>query len=737
MVAIRAAKIDEASMVSAIETLSSIADLELSSTLQDPLMGTMVTAEAPVMLKTVRWLHQKNAEHMYSIARQKLHDILVFFKHSFSSKTGRLVSSASMSGARTVMMLVDEAAENLDRYTKLFFGAHKASLRESSEFHSLCDFYDKVMLAHAPKGKEVSTEASPLVDILEKAGALSASWSQLIFAVPLTVELEDLQRDIDYELLFIRQANGSRFFTPKLIRAMKLACDIEQAVDWQGSRHCQLEFDKMKLEHAGCVARSLQASSYPFLDAFFRCAHRMKQNPLMMEVYSPSIALMEATLQSIRRTESEGTKSGTDYLEDFRDLFLRVVHSSEFQRTLAYPSTNPDSWEYVLLALTKAWASHIVSGSMISKEEISIFKALVNEGMEKAVATLGEPNGSVSHALELIFESLRVRVGTTTHATLARMLQELQEKPSSPFEPLLGQTFPTHIFDMSWRGELIPVIRLPSPTYQEKIDGAVISEIFQMALHARGKDERPALLLNFQDRTSWKDGARCQAIEELERHERSNIAVCSLACSGDWFRQEGIYEALSNAEEFKKELLAHIAASYVPPTVRAFLFRDLPLLIDGLHKGLYGGRNVLTQAKRIEMIDLVTVCVLLRAIEEINPSAIFVTCKDGLDASLSVAAELFSFLKLLNARPINEDESDWLGALMCGLPLMERSRLPFADQYSRLISFIRFFEGCAQDNVWKESSLLQTLGAFLPRGSAFSALIPTGGSHMHQPGPTA
>ena len=722
MASVRTLKTEDVSMVSAIETLSSIADLGLASTLQDPLINSSQADEAPVVLRTVRWLHQKNAEHMISIVREKLHDVLVYFKHCFGGKRERIDHEEFMEGARTVMLLVDEAAENLDRYTKLFLGSQRTSLKETKEFLDLCDFYNSKILAKASEAHASERKStSHLVEILEKVRLTPSKMAQQISTIPLSVELEDLQKDIDYELLFIRKADGSRFFTQKLIRSLKLACDIEQAVDWQGTKQQRAEIDEMKGEQAATEARYLLNSCYPLLDAFFHSAHRFKDHQLVMDVYSPTIGLMEAAIQSIHRPAAHQTKGGEEYLSDFRTLFLEAIHSPEFKRLHTYPQSNTASWEYALLKLSENLASRIVDGALLSKDVVSAFKGLLNQGMSMAVEELGLSDDTLSKTLELNFSALGHLLGKSMNATLVRMLQELQDRQTVHFEPLVDQALPMHLYDLSWHDDLIPIVRLPSPTRQEKIDSAVPSEIFQMALHD-DRGGRKALLINVQDRTNWKDWARCKAIEELQ--EQGAVSVVSWANDSDWYRQEGVYESLTSAEQFKQELMDQIKNTHLPQSMRGTIERDLLVLFDCIHKSLYGGRNVLSKAQRLEWIGLVTTLLFLRAIGETNPSTIFVSCKDGLDGSLSTIASLFAFLKLFNQRTSSEEDIEWLGAMLSCLPLMERDRLPFVDRYSRMTSYIRFLEGLFRDESEATLAIKKAVTAFLPKDEASAAMLP-------------
>jgi hypothetical protein len=207
------------------------------------------------------------------------------------------------------------------------------------------------------------------------------------------------------------------------------------------------------------------------------------------------------------------------------------------------------------------------------------------------------------------------------------------------------------------------------------------------------------------------------------------VSVFSLSCDGDFYTQEGAYESISSADRFLEELLDHMTEPsrgvLFPRTPGVKIDAELKELIDVLHKSIYSGRNVLTKAQRLEFIDLIHALLMLRVIEQTHPEIIFISCKDGLDTTLPAISTLFSFLKLFNRRPSSEEEVDWLGGMLLGLPLIERDRLLFADRYTRMTSFIRFLEKQTQE----ESGLIDTQAVnaivkFLPQEIAFAAMLP-------------
>lgn len=722
---VRTVKTDEPSIVAAVETLSSIADLELATVLQDPLLTAPLPSEGAVVEKTVRWLHQKNAEYMKALLCEKFSVLLKRFKMSYEGEEDQ----ESIEGIRTIMELADEAAEKVDRYAEVFLGSQVEKVKTSKEFRELCDFYRKNVPSSSVSSKKISkTEALPVPEILTRTGVQNQPWAKQTVLTPLSLELEDLKQDVDSELLFLRKADGSRFFTPKLIRNMTLACDIERAVDWSGEAERPREIQRLcRLEASGGIKHILD-QSYRSMDNFFHHAHRSFAHSAMAHMYSPCIALMEASIQAVHQPDVPRVKGVVEYEHDFRDLLSSEVHLGESKRLFTYPPVHERSWESSLLRLSEQLAFSLVVGAPLTAEFIESYRGFVQQKMIEGERQLGGADGTQSKWWALHYASLKALVGSAWNTRLLKILEELHEKPRFQYEPLIDGCLSHHLCDLMWKERMIPVIQLPSPTHQERIDVAVPSDSFQIAVRKAVRDCGNVLIINLQDRTGWRDGARCQAIEGLQSDDTigKHIAVLTLAKDGEWYHQDGSFANLSSATLFKKEFVKQILGErYKAPRGVAFSEQDYATLIDAIHTSIYSGRNILTKVMRCECIDLVDICMVLQTIERVRPGMLFITCKDGLDITLTTFGSLFSFLKLLNQRDFSKEDRDWLDAVVCGLPLIERERLPFSDRFHRMVSLVRLIElATGNGEMVEDRRMIRAIREFLPGGISGAAMLP-------------
>lgn len=732
MKALHQKKEEDLSIVSAVEALSNIADLEFEAVSHDAVLAEERESGSTV-IRAVRWLHQKNAERMLGILRDKLTVVLNYLRHFYRAEKNRFARSESVEGIRTIMLLVDEAADNLDRYTKLFLGAQAKSIKSTKEFLDLCRFYKKKILPIATHTKVASwIKALPLQTILESAVAAPTSWTEIPSLGILGVEIEGIKNDSEYELLFLRQPDGTRFVSPKMLRSLKLASEVENVT----KRDLREDQEVEHLSHAqsSTEIRYLLGEVYPLLDAFFHMGQRAKGHEVYLGLYKPCIALLAASVQAVHQFPKEGSKSAEEYFRDFRSSFNEFLHMPEFQRMLAYPPHNEHSWEHSLFRLAQAFSSSLIAGAPLSEELVEGMKALASQALAKEAEHVGVPDGTISQQLSVEGSALRSFFKELKGGLLSQMIQVLEERGSLLFEPLLEESIPNHLFDLSWRGALIPIIRLPSPTRQEYINKATISEVFQVAIRRYLSQKKGCLVINLQDRTSWKESARSGAIEDFckKGEKEDRLFVFTQNRESDFYSQTGSFADMHLAEEFKEQLLSQIietgSGSLWPVPFDEHFTQEVKALIQTIHVTLFNGRNVITRIRRMAFIELVYNLMILRAILMVHPDVIFISCKNGLDTALSTISSLFSLQAALQGTSLSQTDVDWLRTILFGMPLIQRHRLLFPERQEGLCSFIRFLENTiAVLGKSERKTLRESLELFLPHEMMKAAFLPASG----------
>jgi hypothetical protein len=675
----KAERTEESVLAQAIETLSRLADLDFSTITE----GQEVSGqENGGVLKTVRWLHQKNAERLLRRIRATFTVFCEYFKDFQNIYPSDQEKKIALQGLKTIMFLVDEAADNFERYTDVFVGLHKGSVRRTPEFKKLCSLYVSKI---EPLVTQYKIESLPIHGLFSKKLASTVMSFSEKNAKALVVPIEAVRQDVDYELLYLRKSDGSRYCSPALLRNLRLACDIEQISQKKGNEGVEDELEAtvrdQDVHDVHCILYRLHRD----IDTFFSAAHKAKDHPLMLQLYSACIALMMASVQGIH-THNTGGKEVHDYVKDFKRLLLNFYHDSEFKRLLAYPPANEKSWEYALLRLSEDMAMLVSKGLPLAEKAFEAFSTML------AQAKPGTKPKDLGEYLNAIYDGLSELTSSMKADMMSQMLHEIDTSDLSGFEPLLGGSLPTHLCNLHIKNRAIPLIRLPAPTKQEYVNKAYPSELFQAFLRACQKRQEKSLLINFNDIGSLKSNSRFITINELGEEWRNSLDIINLSDEGDFYNQIGVYEPTSSVEEFKNMLVEYFCGqSSIPHSLRDMfpnLEDELREILEPIHRYLFEGKNVLTKSKRLEWIDSMQLLIILKAIGQVNPARVFISCKDGIDITLPLVGGLSCLVWTLTGSALTHKDRDWLTMVEFGLPLMLRHRMVFESRYSRFMGIV-------------------------------------------------
>src|SRR5262249_5308470 len=152
-------------------------------------------------------------------------------------------------------------------------------------------------------------------------------------------------------------------------------------------------------------------------------------------------------------------------------------------------------------------------------------------------------------------------------------------------------------------------LRIPAPIYQEFINNALINDEFRAFLHSYTQGTIPSkhLLINLQDRTSWREFVRCTVLEDLQYQPdlENAITVVTLATDTDFYYQLAPYHQINHAHLFKeqfKELLLDTNAGYFFPSKidREKLSIFIDDAFEAIHRIFFSSKNVLVRENRLD-----------------------------------------------------------------------------------------------------------------------------------------
>ncbi|CDR33325.1 hypothetical protein [Criblamydia sequanensis] len=715
-------------IVEAIETLSSIADMSLDKEMGIAEKQELIIGRESVPFRTIHWLNKEDGATTIKLVRETFRVVLDYLKNFYEEKFINEKNGPALEGIKTIMVLVGEAAKKLDRFTNIFMKSQAGSVMQLKEFRDLQHFYKTRVSQKIDESVLGKWILGIVKQLPKKEGAkLSLKGKQIRSSKYAFVDLENVKKDIDYELFYIRKEDGTRFISPRLIRNMKLVSDFGETFwDNKGEdplRYLSLWQDRLAKAHAEAIIHSLKGK----VGKFFKEISKMRTKPLINELSSALMALILASKESNLITHNP-IKSCQGYFIDFQEYLSSALCSREYQTQNLYPVEDSSSFELIseiCQALTKAFfienRAVIELGAVI---EGLLHAALLEKNHQKDLME----KKTIGKELKDNYEALKKILFRHPGGPLTQMLTSFEEGELTKYEPLKQKNWPTQLFSLIYRDKNLSCLRLPPPICQEYIHKASILDEFTNFIVSCNQeaDERKHLYINLQDRTSWKEFARAAALENFQNDPkvREVISVLTLPIDTDFYHQNEEQEEIRKAPLFISHFLELLkdesAGFFIPEELRKDLNQKFfKQLLEAVHRIFFHGKNILTKDERIIFIDLAYLLIELKAIDILQPDSFNLSCKDALDGGMAASSLLFLFMKLLSHNELSSLDLECLHFMVFGPQLLIRERVMLQDRFSRFIGTVHWLEETKNDFGKDNFCLIikEAFGPLFPNGS--------------------
>jgi hypothetical protein len=692
------------SIVEAVETLSSIADLEFDREIGITQRHEIVLGNEKIAYKTVHWLHKNDASATVNLVRETFRVILHYLKQFYNKEYGQVTDQKTLEGIKTIMVLVGEAAKKLDKYRQIFHQSQ--SVTDFKEYKQLQEFYrakiakkidDGVLskwvleLTSRKSARETAFKAAP-----KKGDELTDT--QHVF-----VDLETVKRDTEYELFFIRKEDGSRFFSPRLLRNIKLVCDFGsyfgERKELDPLEHLK-EWDDRTLHT--CAKEILKVVGSR-LNHFFHETRKVKDQELVVVLNKALLALLLSShTQNLRRHHP--IKSCAEYFADFQGFLRQALQTNIYQRWMTYPPKESNTLAFDLIDVV-----HTLSRALyVNLRGLEDMKPVIQGLIQEAVSRVSREHTAEIHTSKKVFKCLADEYAAMTkllkhhpNGPLFKVLEILEEDAFHVFDPILQDNLPNQLYDLYAQDKRYAFLRIPAPIYQEFINKAIVNEEFKgfLRYYSQGAIPRKHLLINLQDRTSWREHVRCLVLEDLQKsHEMENVlTVVTLATDTDFYHQLAPYHQVNLAhlfkEQFKELLIDENAGYFFPKTIKT---DDLSQFIDqafeAIHRIFFSSKNVLVRENRLDFIEIFYLLLQLKLIEWAQPDTVSLTCKDSIDIGEAYHAEIFAFLKLINNQEWTEADWQHMNFMLYAPALLIRERIMLPDRFNRMLNALKMVD---------------------------------------------
>lgn len=696
------------SLIEAVETLSSIADLEVDRDIGVAEKHDIVVQDEKVTYRTVHWLQKKDAGETINGVREIFRVILNYLRNFYKNEYTYVTNEHAIEGIKTIMVLVGEAAKKLDKYTTLFQQNRAKSVTELKEYKKLQEFYFSKIARKIDEGilgkwiLGLTQKLTPSESQMKLIGRKSNQTKHIF------VDLESVKKDTEYELFCMRKEDGTRFFSPRLIRNIKLVSDFGV---YFGETIADDPLSSLEIWQDRCfnsAAKTLARAVRPQIEMFYHESMKFRDRELIAEINKALMALMLCCNQG-NLLRNNPIKSCFQYFVDFQFFLRNALHSREFQKLLAYPPKASSKLAHCVLDTVNALCRGLFIQLQGMQELIPAIQGLIEEAVQTASvekAAMVENHRLMWDRLNDEYDAMAKLFKRHPNGPLVKVIDILENGTYNCFDPIGQHNIPNQLFSLYVHEHRITNVRIPSPTYQEFIHKVIVTEEFRTFLRAcsKGNELHKHLMINMQDRTSWREHFRSVVLEDLSTHQDFSrvLTVVTLAYDTEFYHQLAPYHRDNQSAVFIKHLKDHLqdesSGFYFPKALKKALFPEfVNEVIDAIHRIFFNDKNVLSRERRLDFIEIFYLFLNLKLIELVKPDSFSLTCKDGVDIGSIASVEMFAFLKLLSEEKLSDVEMEQFHMMLYGPAILFRERLPHPERFNRMVSAMKTIEFVRQE----------------------------------------
>ncbi len=690
----------------AMDNLATIAEIDME---HPPLLGmvkgnSLVTDAEEFPMGTVQWLSGEGEGPILEILDKTYRAIYQHLLSLYESVNTDWENEKLKKGTQAMMTLALESAEKMDRYLAFRIEKPLPKITLSEVFKTLQQFF---LYSIQPKfGENLEGEEAWGEEWKENKEAPSSTASGL-------KDFETVKRDKEYELFYIRDADGNPYFSKDLLRNIKLSVDL-QAVPQTFEEDPFLKIRAMQDRDLNASASQIIGDAIGVIDDYLHIAKKLENNDLAKEINQALFALfLAANPQNL--LGNTFAKSAQQYFLDFQVFLRSSVNTKEYQKAIAY-GTEDDKVLTLLMQLTHTLAYAFfrrVGG--IKQEVIGLIHRTMRKGEEKDASKKKlSKEESVWNAFLQGDERIRTFFLQFPNGPLFKILdlirEEEEENIQIPFDPIVQGNLPSSIYKIKHKEKEMIVMRIPSPIRQTTIQKGEITEGFKGFLRALSYKKNKHLLINMNDRTSWREFARCQLLENLEKNAEfsQQFIVITLPKDTDFYFQNNEYLNLNKASDFIAAFLEQIESGgscgyFFPASWKKEDILDFAKeTLAKIHTDFFQMKETLPRRAREDFIEIFYQFLVAKAIDQVKPDSLSFTCKDAIDTGAAAAATFYGFLKILDGEDMAEkEEFDFLLWLFYAPALFIRERAIDPERLHRSLSVLERIESAEYQPKWQ------------------------------------
>ena len=669
---------DDPSILEAVDNLSSMAEVNLEELSED--------VKDKEGIRTIgRWLDPKDAEKTMDSVKGTFKVVHNYLKHIYSKESAQIKDQSMQKGVQSIMALAGEAALKMDFYAKSLKGVKSVVL--SKEYQELLEFYQKKILKKFEQSLEKEEAWEKELRIEEDAADIQRRGVK---------DLETVTRDRDYELFFITKEDGSRFYNKNLARHIRLVADFDQVIGKINGEDPLVQIRSYQDKEAMELAATIKKKITPELNYWIQKSGKYRDDTFIAAMYRAMMGLLLAS-NSNNLLSRTSAKSSLAYFRDFQVYLRDVLYSIDYQNFINNPPEGMGQFYEVTLQILHKICSIIYTFHSDLRDEYAFLSHIMQK---EKISTTHSKTSSLSLWNELLddHDLLVKELKHFPSGPLFKILDSLLEtKTDSEFDPYMHLDRPLSLYVLTNGEKSTTILRAPCPTRQKVINKADILIEFHAALRHMAHEKKKFVLLNLQDRTSWKEFARSDVLEKFQKDAevRESLDVYTIPKNTSFYLQSDEYLKLSEAADFTLLLLEQIKGEedcgfYFPRRFdRNELHEFMEKAVALTHKFFFGSKKTLSRKNRLDFIEIVYHLLFLKIMQLSNPDYLAFSGKDGIDQASISTASFYAFTRLISGvGSWKIEEGEFISAMIFLPALFTRERAIDFAPLSRIVSML-------------------------------------------------
>ncbi len=685
------------SILEAVDNLSSMAELDIDAVKADN------EGIAQLRAGSMRWLDASDERKTLESVKSTIKVVLNYLKNIYTKEINLLKDKSTQKGIASIMNLAKEAVDKIDEYAKQC--KKKINISNSAEYIELLEYYNQKIKPRFSDEKKTGEEEEEEEDPEELSDINRRGLK----------DLSAVTRDLDYELFYLQKENGGKFYNMSLARHIRLVADFDQIISGFTTFDPLTKVPLLKDDIAFHLCKQMKDHLRAELDEIFKTAGKHKDDPLVQNVFRGAMALLLAANVKNQLKITTG-KSVSGYFKDFQTNIRLALSSIDYRNYI----DNPPEEEFYrnLLNLLHRICMVIYTSYINSAETTALLDKMLGDG-KKIAKKSSRSSTAIWNTLLNDYEILASVLSKCPNGPLFKVLDILNEAEAfMEFDPIIQGDFPGNYFTLSAGGKEIQFLKIPSPTMQTNIDSANLCFEFTGFLRGLIDCQKKLLLISFQDRTSWKEYARANALEKAAVDGELGLALTTITLPKhtEFYNQSDMYLTVESAQDFKKVFIKQLEGEedcgYCFPKKmdRAAFGRFCKKMIQEVHLVFFGDKNHLSRKNRLDFIEIVYHMLYLYFMELENYDYVAFSAKDGVDLSSLAIASMFAFLKSLSKSSAwKVEEEEFMMEMIYSSALIVRERVPHLSTISRSISMLSVVTAELELDKQKIHGIIQSL----------------------------